>query len=81
VAFVDIDGTLRQTYGCATQGTGRGYAGVNGLNALPAAISARDGLRITGPSTTSARTRPGWPSPRCVITTAHTRLALPAAIP
>jgi hypothetical protein len=38
VAFVDIDGTLRQTHGDATQGTGRGYTGVNGLNALPAAI-------------------------------------------
>jgi hypothetical protein len=39
VAFVDIDDTVRQTYGYAKQGTGRGYTGVNGLNALLATIS------------------------------------------
>jgi hypothetical protein len=39
VAFVDLDDTVRETYGYAKQGTGRGYTGVNGLNALLATIS------------------------------------------
>ncbi len=33
VAFVDVDDTLKQTYGYAKQGAGRGYTGVKGLNA------------------------------------------------
>jgi hypothetical protein len=40
VAFVDLDDTVRETYGYAKQGTGRGYTGVNGLNALLATISS-----------------------------------------
>jgi Transposase DDE domain group 1 len=40
VAFVDLDDTVRQTYGYAKQGAGRGYTGVNGLNALLATITA-----------------------------------------
>ena len=39
VVFVDFDDTERQTYGFAKQGAGRGYTGVNGLNALLAVIS------------------------------------------
>jgi hypothetical protein len=39
VGFVDLDDTVRQTYGYAKQGTGRGYTGINGLNALLATIS------------------------------------------
>jgi hypothetical protein len=39
VAFLDLDDTVRQTYGYGKQGTGRGYTGVNGLNALLATIS------------------------------------------
>ena len=39
VAFVDIDDTVRQTYGYAKQGAGRGYTGVKGLNALLATVS------------------------------------------
>src|SRR4051794_19858750 len=39
VTFLDIDNTVRQTYGYAKQGAGRGYTGVNGLNALLATIS------------------------------------------
>jgi hypothetical protein len=39
IAFVDIDDTVRATYGYAKQGTGRGYTGVKGLNALLATIS------------------------------------------
>ena len=39
VALVDLDDTVRQTYGYAKQGSGRGYTGMNGLNALLATIS------------------------------------------
>jgi len=39
VAFVDMDDIVRQTYGYAKQSTGRGYTGINGLNALLATIS------------------------------------------
>jgi hypothetical protein len=39
VAFLDIDDTVRQTYGYAKQGAGRGYSGVKGLNALLATVS------------------------------------------
>ena len=39
VTFLDIDDTVRQTYGYAKQGAGRGYSGVKGLNALLATIS------------------------------------------
>src|SRR5689334_25236751 len=33
VAFLDLDDTVRATYGYAKQGAGRGYTGENGLNA------------------------------------------------
>jgi hypothetical protein len=39
VAFVDIDDTVKQTYGYAKQGAGYGYSGVKGLNALLATVS------------------------------------------
>jgi hypothetical protein len=39
IAFVDIDDTVRQTYGYAKQDAGRGYTGVKGLNALLAVAS------------------------------------------
>jgi hypothetical protein len=39
VVFVDIDDTVRQTYGYAKQSAGRGYTGVKGLNALLAIVS------------------------------------------
>ena len=39
VTFVDIDDTVRQTYGYAKQGAGYGYTGVKGLNALLATAS------------------------------------------
>jgi Transposase DDE domain group 1 len=39
VAFVDVDDTIRATYGYAKQGAGYGYSGVKGLNALLATIS------------------------------------------
>ena len=39
LAFVDIDDTVKQTYGYAKQGAGYGYSGVKGLNALLATVS------------------------------------------
>jgi hypothetical protein len=39
IAFVDIDDTIRRTYGHAKQGAGYGYSGVKGLNALLATVS------------------------------------------
>ena len=38
LAYVDVDDTVRQTYGYAKQGAGRGYTGVKGLNALLAIV-------------------------------------------
>jgi hypothetical protein len=40
LVFVDVDDTVRQTYGYAKQGAGRGYTGIKGLNALLAVVSA-----------------------------------------
>jgi Transposase DDE domain group 1 len=59
--FIDIDDTVRQTYGYAKQGAGRGYTGVKGLNALLAVISTRLSMpliaatRLRKGSTNSAR--------------------------
>jgi hypothetical protein len=39
VAYVDLDDTVREVFGYAKQGTGYGYTGVKGLNALLATIS------------------------------------------
>ena len=39
MAYIDVDDTMRQTYGYAKQGAGRGYTGVEGLNALIAVVS------------------------------------------
>ncbi len=39
VAYVDVDDTVKQTYGYAKQGAGYGYSGVKGLNALLATMS------------------------------------------
>ncbi len=39
VAYVDIDDTIRATYGYAKQGTGYGYSKVKGLNVQVAAVS------------------------------------------
>ena len=55
VAFLDIDDTIRQTYGYAKQGAGRGYTGVNGLNALLAVISTP----LSVPVIAAARLRKG----------------------
>jgi hypothetical protein len=39
VTYVDVDDTVRRTYGYAKQGAGYGYSGVKGLNALLAIAS------------------------------------------
>ncbi len=55
LAYVDIDDTLRQTYGYAKQGAGRGYTGVKGLNALLAVVSTP----TSAPVIAAARLRKG----------------------
>jgi hypothetical protein len=39
LAYVDVDDTVRQTFGYAKQGAGRGYTGVKGLTALIVTVS------------------------------------------
>jgi hypothetical protein len=46
VASLDIDDTVRQVYGYAKQGAGRGYTGANGLNALLASLSTPLGVPV-----------------------------------
>ena len=55
LAYVDIDDTLKQTYGYAKQGAGRGYTGVKGLNALLAVVSTPS----SAPLIAAARLRQG----------------------
>jgi Transposase DDE domain group 1 len=55
LTYVDVDDTVRQTYGYAKQGAGRGYTGVMGLNALLAIVS-RPG---SAPVIAAARLRKG----------------------
>ncbi len=55
LAYVDIDDTVRQTYGYAKQGAGRGYSGVKGLNALLGIISTPS----SAPVIAAARLRKG----------------------
>src|SRR3954451_24978625 len=53
--FLDIDDTVRQTYGYAKQGAGRGYTGVKGLNALLAVFSTP----LSAPVIAATRLRKG----------------------
>lgn len=53
--LVDIDDTVRQTYGYAKQGAGRGYTGVKGLNALLAVVSTP----LSAPLIAATRLRKG----------------------
>jgi hypothetical protein len=55
LTYLDVDDTVRQTYGYAKQGAGRGYTGVKGLNALLAIVS-RPG---SAPVIAAARLRKG----------------------
>jgi hypothetical protein len=79
VAYVDIDDTVRATHGYRKQGTGYGYSGVNGLNALLGVVSTPRSApviaaaRLRKGSTNSARgaarlvtdtlTPRRWPAP------------------
>src|SRR5664280_1064205 len=64
VAYVDIDDTVKATYGYAKQGAGYGYSGVKGLNALLATVSSPlaapviVATRLRKGSTNSARGAP-----------------------
>jgi hypothetical protein len=40
ITYLDIDDTIRSTFGYAKQGAGYGYSGVKGLNALLATVSS-----------------------------------------
>jgi len=55
LAYVDVDDTVRRTYGYAKQGAGRGYTGVKGLNALIAVVSTPS----SAPVIAAARLRKG----------------------
>lgn len=55
LVYVDVDDTVRQTFGYAKQGAGRGYTGVQGLNALIAAVSTPTGAPVIA----AARLRKG----------------------
>jgi hypothetical protein len=55
VTYVDVDDTIRATYGYAKQGSGYGYSGVKGLNAL-LAIASTD---ATAPVIVATRLRKG----------------------
>lgn len=46
VCFVDVDDTVRATYGYAKQGAGYGYSKVKGINALIATISTPDSAPV-----------------------------------
>jgi hypothetical protein len=54
--IVDIDDTVRQTYGYAKQGAARGYTGIKGLNALLAIVSTTG----SAPLIAAARLRKGF---------------------
>src|SRR3954469_5572472 len=55
LVLVDIDDTVRQTYGYAKQGAGRGYTGIKGLNALLAVVSTT----LSAPLIVATRLRKG----------------------
>lgn len=55
LAYVDVDDTVKPTFGYAKQGAGRGYTGVKGLNALLATVSTAS----SRPVIAAARLRKG----------------------
>jgi hypothetical protein len=55
IAYVDIDDTIRRTYGYAKQGAGIGYSKVKGLNALIGCVSTP----LSRPVIVAARLRKG----------------------
>ena len=52
LTYIDVDDTVRQTYGYAKQGAGRGYTGTKGFNALLAIVST--------PSSAPVNKQPDW---------------------
>jgi len=68
LAYVDVDDTVRQTFGYAKQGAGRGYTGTKGLNVLLGIISTPTGR----PLIAAARLRKG---PTCSAKGAHRLVA------
>jgi hypothetical protein len=59
IAYLDVDDTIRATYGYAKQGAGYGYSGVKGLNALIAALSTP----ASAPVIVATRLRKGSANP------------------
>jgi hypothetical protein len=55
LAYLDVDDTVKPTFGYAKQGAGRGYTGVKGLNALVAIVSTAS----SRPVIAAARLRKG----------------------
>jgi hypothetical protein len=55
LAYVDVDDTVKPTFGYAKQGAGRGYTGIKGLNVLLATISTAS----SRPVIAAARLRKG----------------------
>lgn len=61
LTYLDIDDTVRSTFGYPKQGAGYGYSGVKGLNALLATVSSASSApvivatRLRKASTNSAR--------------------------
>jgi hypothetical protein len=55
VCYIDIDDTIKATYGYAKQGAGYGYTGVKGLNALIAIVSTP----LSAPVIAATRLRKG----------------------
>src|SRR6266540_1838843 len=60
VTYLDIDDTIRATFGYAKQGAGYGYTGVKGLNALLATVSTA----CSAPVIVATRLRRGRRTPR-----------------
>src|SRR6266536_2223829 len=60
VTYLDIDDTVRATFGYAKQGAGYGYTGVKGLNALLATVSTA----CSAPVIVATRLRRGRRTPR-----------------
>ena len=55
MSYVDVDDTVKQTYGYRKQGAGYGYTGVKGLNALIATVSTP----LSAPIIVASRLRRG----------------------
>lgn len=59
VIYLDVDDTVRATYGYAKAGAGRGYTGVKGLNVLLATLSTPGRSAGSVPVIAAARLREG----------------------